>query len=195
MKTPFLLLLGIITMNAQVPVIPPVQLTQSITLPPLNVLQDGVNALDTFLISQISSIPTTLAAAVGLTDTSITVTDATNIPSSGEILIDQEAMSIQSVTSNTVGVTRADLGTSATTHASGVNVSLLEYASIPQLFTSILSQYVGGLMVQYNEPSVAAQLSAIQSIETTAVQSSVTNAQLQPASKAAPKAKPKGNQK
>jgi len=78
----------------------------------------------------------TLSSSIGTSDTSLTVVTGTPFSSSGNfrILVESEIMLVTARSSNTLSVTRAQEGTVAAAHNSGVNVTQIVTAgAIAQL--------------------------------------------------------------
>jgi hypothetical protein len=92
-----------------------------------------------------NSASTTLNGGINNSTTSVTVTDGSVFPSSGDfrVLVDSEIMVCTSRSSNTLTVTRGAEGTSAASHSSGVGV---EHLYTKGSFEKILNDYfqVGG---------------------------------------------------
>ncbi len=133
---------------------------QAVSVGSVTVSADGVAALNTFLATRITASPTTLNGAITAAATSITFTDATNIPANAEIAIDGEAIQTTG-TGNTRTVVRGDFGTTAAAHLDKAQVSVLQYRSIRQLFLSDLNQLVGRIMETSGSPTVATQNNVI----------------------------------
>lgn len=105
-------------------------------------------------MAAVTITPTTLTAAVSLTDNSILVTSVTTPPfvRGNVVVIDGEAMWVQSKwdgTSLTVPVTRGMLGTRTATHGN----SALVFCCLPQLVTSF-PPAVGSTVTGTNEPAL-----------------------------------------
>lgn len=84
---------------------------------------DAASAGNMLAHGRLGKVRTTLAENLDDIDTTITLTDASSLPSSGTVVIDNEDITYAGKTGNDLtGCTRGANGTTATAHANGVNV-------------------------------------------------------------------------
>lgn len=114
----------------------------------MDVNEDGARALTdlaarfSYLLGESSGVETTANGAIGRTDTTITLTDASSLPSSGRIWISQECISYTGKSTNDLtGCTRGALLTASSPHEDGVKV----YAYKPTLNMSPFFLYKGAV--------------------------------------------------
>jgi hypothetical protein len=97
-----------------------------ITIPNKNAYGRPVQMWVNRQTGNVASIPQTTVAAgnpISATDTTITLTDASNLPTQGFVNIDNETIAYQNIIGNQIlNAWRGQNGTTATTHAAGASV-------------------------------------------------------------------------
>lgn len=95
------------------------------------ILFDAITAGNALAFGRLAPYKTTLNEELTASDTTITVTDASGLPSSGSIMIEDEEIAYAGKTGNDLtGCTRAQGGTTAHAHDLGQNVYLIQAKTI-----------------------------------------------------------------
>ena len=133
------------------------------TVTPANITfsADATTAMQNWFLTQVQSTPTTLAAPMTAGATTMTVTSAAGLTINQEFTVDGEAINPSAIVGSVVTVTRADLGTTATTHASNASVNVLIYKSLRYYVKQAIAQEVSAIMARTAYPTVTMQLAAI----------------------------------
>lgn len=153
MKTIFLTLALAVSLVAQTVVNP-----ASLTFSP-----DATLATQAWMITQTNGLQgVTLSSGIDAVTLTVTVSDASSIKANDELVIDNEAVSIASKSGNVLTLTaRADLGTTAATHAAGTKVDTLKYSSLKTFCKLVVAATVQDILDRSNVGAIATQNAVI----------------------------------
>ena len=153
---------------------------QTTALSPVIVMKTThVQSWQAFIVAHLSGFSGTMASGVLATDTTITLTSATDaanctptvliadapVGNLCSMRIESEAVTVTAVSGAVLTVTRGMLGTTAAPHVAGLAVNFLQYRTIFQLMSATLAR-LGQQILEANPPAaISTQQAAIKAAQ------------------------------